>query len=174
MQEGDGIFVILDEGLSQIDESPMGQHQEAAVHLGRAAQSRGNWRSPANIYRSESETGRQFDRPNLSSARRNAVSRSLISCPRFNGTFETRNGLSPCKGDIHMRAIILLVTTASVLVGQPLWAKGCIRGAAAGGVSGHFVGKGNAIVGAAVGCVVAHHHYAKQARAEKTAARHNG
>jgi hypothetical protein len=52
-------------------------------------------------------------------------------------------------------------------------AKGCIRGAAAGGVGGHFVGKGHAVMGAAAGCVIAHHHYAKQARAQKAAARAN-
>jgi outer membrane lipoprotein SlyB len=66
-------------------------------------------------------------------------------------------------------AIPLLITAAS-----PALAKGCIRGAAAGGVAGHFVGKGHAVAGAAVGCVVAHHHYAKQARAQKAAARSHG
>jgi outer membrane lipoprotein SlyB len=50
-------------------------------------------------------------------------------------------------------------------------AKGCIRGAAAGGVAGHFVGKGHAVMGAVAGCAIAHHHYAKQARAQKAAAR---
>lgn len=72
-----------------------------------------------------------------------------------------------------MRALILIATLASVGAAQPALAKGCIRGAAAGGVAGHFVGKGHAVAGAAVGCVVAHHHYAKQARAQK-AASHKG
>lgn len=58
-----------------------------------------------------------------------------------------------------------------MLVSQPVLAKGCLRGAAAGGVAGHMVGKGHAVAGAAVGCVAAHHHYAKQARAQKAAAR---
>lgn len=57
---------------------------------------------------------------------------------------------------------------------SPALAKGCIRGAAAGGVGGHFVGKGHAVMGAAAGCIVAHHHYAKQARAQKAAARTHG
>lgn len=66
-------------------------------------------------------------------------------------------------------ALPLLAMTAS-----PVLAKGCIRGAAAGGVGGHFVGKGHAVAGAAIGCVAAHHHYAKQARAQKAAARAHG
>jgi hypothetical protein len=78
------------------------------------------------------------------------------------------------QGDNHMRTMIILAASVSALIAQPVLAKGCIRGAAAGGVAGHFVGKGHAVAGAAVGCVVAHHHYAKQARAEKAAARHRG
>lgn len=63
-------------------------------------------------------------------------------------------------------ALPLLIAAAS-----PVLAKGCLRGAAAGGVGGHFVGKGHAVLGAAAGCVVAHHHYAKQAKAQKAAAK---
>ena len=66
-------------------------------------------------------------------------------------------------------AASLLITGAS-----PVLAKGCIRGAAVGGVAGHYVGRGHAVAGAAVGCVVAHHHYAKQARAQRAAARAHG
>jgi outer membrane lipoprotein SlyB len=58
-----------------------------------------------------------------------------------------------------------MVATAS-----PALAKGCLRGAAAGGVAGHYVGKGHAVMGAAAGCLIARHHYAKQARAQKAAA----
>lgn len=90
------------------------------------------------------------------------------------GTYSRDNGLINRKGK-NMRNIYILAVAASTLAAQPVWAKGCIRGAAAGGVAGHFVGKGHAVAGAAVGCVVAHHHYAKQARAEKAAtARHRG
>ncbi len=39
----------------------------------------------------------------------------------------------------------------------PSFAAGCLKGAAVGGVGGHFVGKGHAVAGAAVGCVVGHH-----------------
>jgi len=66
-------------------------------------------------------------------------------------------------------ALSLLVASAS-----PVLAKGCIRGAAVGGVAGHYVGRGHAVAGAAVGCVVAHHHYAKQARAQRAHARSHG
>lgn len=72
-----------------------------------------------------------------------------------------------------MRKTIVMLAALAAVSAQPAFAKGCIRGAAAGGVAGHFVGRGHAIAGAAVGCVVAHHHYAKQARAERAAARHS-
>jgi outer membrane lipoprotein SlyB len=68
--------------------------------------------------------------------------------------------------------MLLIVTAAAALVGaQPALAKGCIRGAAAGGIAGHYVGKGHGVMGAAAGCIAMHHHYAKQARAEKAAAK---
>ena len=73
-----------------------------------------------------------------------------------------------------MRGLTLFIAAAATLVAQPAFAKGCLRGAAAGGVAGHYVGKGHAVAGAAAGCVIAHHHYAKQARAQKAAARPNG
>ena len=73
-----------------------------------------------------------------------------------------------------MRFITLLALPLLAMTASPVLAKGCIRGAAAGGVGGHFVGKGHAVAGAAIGCVAAHHHYAKQARAQKAAARTRG
>jgi hypothetical protein len=68
-----------------------------------------------------------------------------------------------------MRKLCVLAALAAMTVGTPVLAKGCIRGAAAGGVAGHFVGKGHAVAGAAVGCVAMHHHYAKQAHEQKNA-----
>ncbi|WP_010186555.1 hypothetical protein [Sphingomonas sp. PAMC 26605] len=70
-----------------------------------------------------------------------------------------------------MRIISLLAVSAALASASPVLATGCIRGAAAGGVAGHFVGKGHAVMGAVAGCAIAHHHYAKQARAQKAAAR---
>lgn len=55
-------------------------------------------------------------------------------------------------------AALLLATTS------PVYAKGCIKGAAVGGVGGHFVGKGHAVAGAAIGCVVGHHRAKVAAR----------
>lgn len=65
-----------------------------------------------------------------------------------------------------MRYVALLAVPLMVATASPALAKGCIRGAAAGAVGGHFVGKGHAVMGAAAGCVIAHHHYAKKARAQ--------
>ncbi|GHH07769.1 hypothetical protein E2E30_06525 [Sphingomonas sp. AAP5] len=70
-----------------------------------------------------------------------------------------------------MRIVSLIAVSAALASASPVLAKGCIRGAAAGGVAGHFVGKGHAVMGAVAGCAIAHHHYAKQARAQKAAAR---
>ena len=59
--------------------------------------------------------------------------------------------------------IMLVAAAAATLAVSPVYAKGCIRGAAAGGVAGHMVGKGHGVAGAAAGCAMTHHHYAKKA-----------
>jgi outer membrane lipoprotein SlyB len=46
-------------------------------------------------------------------------------------------------------------------------AKGCLKGAAVGGVAGHMVGKGHGVAGAAAGCAIGHHEANKK---EKKAA----
>ena len=43
-------------------------------------------------------------------------------------------------------------------------AAGCLKGAAVGGVGGHFVGKGHAVLGAAAGCAIGHHRAKVAAR----------
>lgn len=70
-----------------------------------------------------------------------------------------------------MRAISLLVIPLLAVSASPALAKGCLRGAAAGAVGGHYVGKGHAVMGAMAGCAAMHHHYAKQAARTKAAAR---
>lgn len=70
------------------------------------------------------------------------------------------------------RTVIAAAAIASLATTTPLLAKGCIRGAVVSGVAGHYVGRGHALAGAAAGCVIAHHHYAEQAKAQKAAARH--
>lgn len=75
-----------------------------------------------------------------------------------------------CAKEFFMRKLSLVLAAMSALMVQaPVDAKGCLRGAVAGGVAGHYVGKGHALAGAAAGCAIAHHHYAKQARAQKRA-----
>lgn len=51
-----------------------------------------------------------------------------------------------------------LVAVLAVTAATPSFAAGCLKGAAVGGVGGHFVGKGHAVAGAAIGCAVGHHH----------------
>ena len=62
-------------------------------------------------------------------------------------------------------------TLASLALALPqgATAKGCVRGAVAGAVVGHYVGKGHALAGAAAGCMIARHHYAKQEQARRAA-----
>ena len=69
-----------------------------------------------------------------------------------------------------MRKLAFIAIPLMMASAQPALAKGCLRGAAAGAAAGHFVGKGHAMLGAAAGCAAMHHHYAKQARAQKAQA----
>jgi hypothetical protein len=65
--------------------------------------------------------------------------------------------------------MLALAMTLSLATASPALAKGCLKGAAVGGVGGHFVGKGHAVLGAAAGCAYGHHRAAKAARAERRA-----
>ena len=57
-----------------------------------------------------------------------------------------------------MRKIIALSAAALlVLSAGAAEARGCVKGSVVGGVVGHFAGH-HALAGAAIGCVVAHHH----------------
>ncbi len=66
-----------------------------------------------------------------------------------------------------MRSVLIAAVAATVLAASPASAKGCLRGAAAGGLAGHMVGKGHGVMGAAAGCAITHHHYAKKATAAR-------
>lgn len=69
-----------------------------------------------------------------------------------------------------MRIMIALALAATTLgTAMPANAAGCIKGAAVGGVGGHFVGKGHAVLGAAAGCAYGHHRAAKAARQQRQA-----
>ena len=61
-------------------------------------------------------------------------------------------------------ATTLVVAAALLAVSGPAEAKGCLKGAAVGGVGGHFVGKGHGVAGAAIGCAVGHHRAKVAAR----------
>lgn len=61
-------------------------------------------------------------------------------------------------------APLTLALVSLALVAGPAEAKGCLKGATVGGVGGHFVGKGHALAGAAIGCAVGHHRAAVAAR----------
>ena len=56
------------------------------------------------------------------------------------------------------------VTIMVSVTAAPSYAAGCLKGAAVGGVGGHFVGKGHAVAGAAIGCAVGHHRAKVAAR----------
>ncbi|WP_250495332.1 hypothetical protein [Caballeronia sp. GAWG1-1] len=60
--------------------------------------------------------------------------------------------------------IALIAFIASVTLTGQANAAGCLKGAAAGGVAGHFVGSGHAVLGAAGGCVVGRHLANKKAK----------
>jgi hypothetical protein len=62
------------------------------------------------------------------------------------------------------RAMMLaLPLVVAGLAGSPAYAAGCLKGAAIGGIGGHFLGH-HALIGAGVGCLIGHHEAAKHAR----------
>ncbi|WP_062017786.1 hypothetical protein [Aureimonas sp. AU4] len=61
--------------------------------------------------------------------------------------------------------LVAIITMASA----PSYAAGCLKGAAVGGVGGHFIGKGHAVAGAAVGCVVGRHRAKVEAKKQAEA-----
>jgi outer membrane lipoprotein SlyB len=69
---------------------------------------------------------------------------------------------------MKMKALVIGVVAIAGMAGQAN-AAGCLKGAAVGGVGGHFVGKGHAVAGAAGGCVVGHHMAAKKAKDDAAA-----
>ena len=64
-----------------------------------------------------------------------------------------------------MKAQIALISLFAALtaVSVPAQAKGCLKGAAVGGVGGHVVG-GHGLAGAAIGCAVGRHRANKKDR----------
>ncbi|MFC5497661.1 hypothetical protein ACFPOE_08960 [Caenimonas terrae] len=61
---------------------------------------------------------------------------------------------------------VLSMFAALAMVAAPAQAKGCLKGAAVGGVGGHFIGH-HGLAGAAIGCAVGHHRASKRAAEEQ-------
>jgi uncharacterized protein YcfJ len=71
---------------------------------------------------------------------------------------------------MRIRNLLLAAPTVALLVAAGhANAAGCLKGAAAGGVAGHFVGKGHAVLGAAGGCLVGRHVANKKAKEDAAA-----
>lgn len=70
-----------------------------------------------------------------------------------------------------MRASLLLVAAAVMLLGAPGARAGCLTGAAVGGVAGHVAGHG--VLGAGAGCVAGHYH-SKHVAQRKAASQQQG
>jgi hypothetical protein len=66
-----------------------------------------------------------------------------------------------------IKTLMLISAIAIVLAfnAAPVQAAGCLRGAAVGGVAGHFMGH-HALLGAGAGCLVGHHEANRAARDE--------
>lgn len=62
---------------------------------------------------------------------------------------------------MKMRILAMSVVALLASMSGVAHAKGCLKGAAVGGVAGHVAGKHGA-VGAAAGCAIGHHKAAKQ------------
>jgi len=68
---------------------------------------------------------------------------------------------------------LMIIPAAMLLMPAAAEAKGCIRGAIAGGVAGHYMHR-HTVSGAVAGCVAGHYYYkhkAAQARAQAQARR---
>jgi len=73
-----------------------------------------------------------------------------------------------------MRKIVPLALSAALVMTaapSPVMAKGCLRGAVAGGVAGHYMHH-HAIMGAMGGCIAAHQYYKHKER--RAVMMHNG
>jgi hypothetical protein len=67
--------------------------------------------------------------------------------------------------EFHMKAqlAVISIVAALVLFSAPASAKGCVKGAAVGGVADHVVGH-HSVLGAAAGCAVGRHRANKAAK----------
>jgi hypothetical protein len=71
---------------------------------------------------------------------------------------------------ILVPAAVAIAVTALSFSATPAPAKGCLKGAAVGGVAGHFAGH-HGLLGAGAGCIIGHHEANKHARERNRAYR---
>jgi len=62
---------------------------------------------------------------------------------------------------------VLALALIAGITSSAVNAAGCLKGAAVGGVAGHFAGH-HGILGAGAGCVIGHHEASKHARQQAT------
>lgn len=65
---------------------------------------------------------------------------------------------------MKIKALMFAVAVLAVATAGQAEAAGCLKGAVVGGVAGHFVGKGHAVLGAAGGCLAGRHMANQKAR----------
>ena len=70
---------------------------------------------------------------------------------------------------MNRKLVTLVAASSMVFATGAVYAKGCLEGAAVGGVAGHVAGKHGA-VGAAGGCAVGHHEANKKDKKAQQAA----
>jgi len=71
-----------------------------------------------------------------------------------------------------MLSVAGVLAITGIAMSQPAQAAGCLRGAAAGGVVGHFAGH-HGLLGAGIGCAWGHHEANKRARRDRRDYRDN-
>lgn len=67
----------------------------------------------------------------------------------------------------NLMATVLALALAAGITTREADAAGCLKGAAVGGVAGHFAGH-HSVLGAGAGCVIGHHEANKHARQQAT------
>lgn len=73
---------------------------------------------------------------------------------------------------MKVKIVMLAVALSAASFAAQVQAAGCLKGAAVGGVAGHYVGTGHAVLGAVGGCIVGHHMASKKAKEDKLARQH--
>jgi len=73
---------------------------------------------------------------------------------------------------MKVKFAMLAVALSAASFAAQVQAAGCLKGAAVGGVAGHYVGSGHAVLGAVGGCIVGHHMASKKAKEDALAREH--